>query len=119
MTNDNLNWIKCQGDVWCSLNSMNLAHQHFDNLEGVYIIWHGGIQPKVVYVGMGNIRERLRHHRNDPSIQRYSYNGLFVTWASVEKSKQPGIEAHLISKWKPLANVQKPNKMPIVVNSPF
>ena len=48
-----LNWIKCTGDVWCKLNSINLDHEHFNGKNGIYIIWHGGSESKVVYVGKG------------------------------------------------------------------
>ena len=53
----NLNWIKCQGNVWCKLYSVNLDHDHFNGKNGVYIIWHGGTEPKVVYVGQGKYQE--------------------------------------------------------------
>ncbi len=60
-----LNWTKCQGDVWCKLNSVNLGHEHFNNRHGVYMIWHGGSSPAVVYVGQGNIKDRIIEHRKD------------------------------------------------------
>ena len=30
---------KCQGDVWGTLMDVDLGHAHFNNMEGVYIIW--------------------------------------------------------------------------------
>ena len=78
-----LNWIKCMEDRWCPFFTVNLGHQHFVGLSGVYIIWHGGNAPRVVYVGKGEIANRLRSHRSNPNIERYSDRGLFVTWASV------------------------------------
>ena len=56
-----LNWTKCQEDVWCKLSSVNLNHSHFNHLEGIYIIWHGGQYPAVVYIGQGNIKDRISH----------------------------------------------------------
>jgi len=44
-----LNWIKCGGDQWCDFFNLNLNHSHFDNIEGVYIIWHGAPRAAVVY----------------------------------------------------------------------
>ena len=75
-----LNWMKCQVDVWCKLNHVNLDHEHFNGKNGVYIIWHGGTDPKVVYVGQGNIRDRLKNHRSDRRIQQYKDLDLYVTW---------------------------------------
>ena len=74
---------KCQSDVWCKLNSVDLNHEHFNNKNGVYIIWHEGPRHAVVYVGQGNIKERLASHRRDHEIQEYASLGLYVTWATV------------------------------------
>src|SRR5712691_6954545 len=94
-------WNKCQGNVWCPLLTVNLQHPHFQNLAGVYIIWHGGQAPWTVYVGQGNIAERLAEHRTDPRILQYSSLGLFVTWASVIAPLRDGIERYLADKLKP------------------
>ena len=78
-----LNWIKCTNDVWCTLANVNLSHEYFQGLEGVYVIWHGGDghSHNVVKVGQGVIADRLSSHRNDPEIQAYARNALYVTWA--------------------------------------
>jgi hypothetical protein len=114
-----LNWIKCQGDVWCKLNSVNLSHEHFNNRYGVYIIWHGGTKSAVVYVGQGNIKERLAEHRINSEIQSFESVGLYVTWASVPKEYRNGIELYLASKWKPIVGGNYPEVTPIEVNSPW
>ena len=114
-----LDWIKCKGDVWCKLNTVNLDHEHFDNARGVYIIWHGGSQPHVVYVGQGNIRQRLRAHRADSRIQQYAGSDLYVTWAWVSEEYMNGIEDHLISKWRPKVNEKLPGTGGVMVNSPW
>ena len=71
-----LSWIKCEGDRWCSFQTVNITHPHFTGLGGVYIIWHGGQTPQTVYVGRGQIANRLQAHRSDPSILKYSSLGL-------------------------------------------
>ena len=114
-----LSWNKCQGDVWCKLNRVNLEHSHFDQMEGVYIIWHGGTVPKVVYIGQGSIRQRIQHHRDNPDVQQYSNLDLFVTWAPVSLESRNGVESHLASKWKPLVGDKHPAVNPIEVNSPW
>jgi hypothetical protein len=70
-----LTWNDCQGNVWCELNSVDLAHYHFNAMEGVYIIWHGGPKPATVRVGQGIVRDRLQAHRTDTAIQRYAQLG--------------------------------------------
>lgn len=114
-----LSWTKCQGEVWCKLNGVNLSHEHFNNRFGVYVIWHGGHTPAVVYVGQGLIRERLKSHRIDQRIQRFEALGLYVTWATVSRQSCDGVEAYLASHWRPRVGKQHPSAVPIQVNSPW
>lgn len=114
-----LSWQKCQGEVWCKLNAVDVEHSHFANMNGVYIIWHGGTAPAVVYVGKGNVRDRIRSHRTKKDIQQYAPRNLFVTWAQVDNASQAGVEAYLDSYWKPLVGERHPAAEPIVVNSPW
>ena len=113
-----LNWMKCVGDVWCKLNAVNIGHRHFDEMEGVYMIWHGGDSPHVVYVGQGMIRDRIKSHRGDQRIQRYADLDLYVTWARVDPGKRDGVEVYLARRWKPKVG-EHPNARPIEANSPW
>ncbi len=115
----NLDWIKCQGDVWCKLNTVNMDHSHFDSMHGVYIIWHGGEGAATVRVGQGYIKERLAEHRNDPKIQTYLHLGLYVTWASVSSDSRDGVEANLAQRLHPKVGERYPNVIPIPVNLPW
>lgn len=115
----NIQWNKCENDQWCPLNTVNLQHSHFDNMEGVYIIWHGGENPATVRVGQGIIRDRLAAHRNDPDIQKYSNLSLYATWASVTITYRDGVEAFLIQKLNPKVGERFPNRIPIEVNLPW
>lgn len=114
-----LTWIKCQGDVWCQLSTVNLAHSHFDNMNGVYIIWHGGPNAATVYVGEGSIRDRLTQHRNDDRMRPYVPLGLYVTWASVPQSNRDGVEVYLAQHLKPKIGERHPDAAPIQVNLPW
>ena len=114
-----LNWQKCQGEVWCKLNFVNLDHPIFTNLEGVYVIWHGGPNPATVYVGSGVIRDRITEHRRDLRIQSYNQLGLFVTWSAVPQESRKGVEAFLIGKLAPIVTERSPTDIPVEVNSPW
>ncbi len=115
-----LNWNKCQGNVWCKLNAVNLDHEHFNNMHGVYVIWHGGTNPEVVYVGQGNIRECLTEHRSDPQIQCYDHLGLYVTWAAAPKEYWDAVELYLANTWSPKVVERNPQTFPAMrVNSPW
>lgn len=115
----NLNWVKCMGDRWCPLLRVDLDHTHFNNLEGVYIIWHGGSEPGTVYVGKGRISHRLKAHKIDPHVLRYSADDLFVTWARVEAKFQNGIERFLADALKPKVGIAHPIAPKINVNLPW
>lgn len=114
-----LNWEKCQRDIWCKLNSVNLGHEHFNNMNGVYIIWHEGPNPTVVYVGQGNIKDRLASHRSNRAIQKYASLGLYVTWATVRAQDRDGVEGYLADIYRPIVGVDHPTAERIVVNSPW
>ena len=114
-----LSWIKCHGDTWCSLRNVDLGHAHFDQMEGVYIIWHMGNPAQTVRVGQGVIRDRLQAHRNDPKVQAYAYLGLSVTWAEVTGPYRDGVEAYLASQLNPLVGERFPARLPIAVNMPW
>ncbi len=114
-----LSWNKCEGDKWCPLLTVNLQHPHFENLEGVYIIWHGGQNPRTVYVGQGVIADRLQQHRLDPQILKYSSLGLFATWASVAPPLRNGIERYLADTLGPKEGAAHPNVIPIPATLPW
>ena len=100
----NVKWNKCQDDKWCPFLTLNLENTYFRRLNGVYVIWHGGKNPRTVYVGKGSIANRIRSHRHDDKILKFSYLGLFVTWAQVPRSQQDGVVRYLISTLKPLVH---------------
>lgn len=112
-----LSWVRCQGDVWCSLRRLNLETV---SSHGVYIIWHAGQTPRVVYVGQGDVAVRLAHHRANPEIMAYEKRGtLFVTWASVPADHRHGVERYLADKYSPLVGDAHPMALPIAVNGPW
>ena len=115
----NVNWIKCEGDKWCPFLTLNLDHAHFTNLSGVYVIWHGGPNPHTVYVGKGNIAQRIRSHRNSDDILKFSHFGLFVIWAQVPLSSQEGVERYLADSLQPKVGENHPRVPPIQVNFPW
>ena len=115
----NLNWIKYKDGEWCNLITLNLKHEHFIDLEGVYIIWHGGDEPEILSVGQGNIKEKLFAYRIYPRIMKYKKFGLYVTWAIVEPQYRNGIEKYLFEKLKPKEGFRYPDVPAIQVNMPW
>lgn len=116
MTDRRVFWKRCGTDLhWCNLARLDL--KEIKDI-GVYIIWHGGQNPRVVRIGQGNISDRLSQHRSNSIIT--SFGELFVTWTAVASQfDRDGIEKHLAEVWQPLVGEAFPNVAPISVNSPF
>ena len=85
-------WIKCGGS-FCNLETVNLNDVRG---SGVYVIWQIPSRT-VVYVGEGDIRDRLTAHRNDMAIVGHRGNGsLLVTWTyEADRGPRLGIERYL------------------------
>lgn len=115
----NVHWNRCHGDIWCKLNGVNLSDKHFENMTGVYVIWHGGNTPRTVRVGQGYIKDRIAAHRLDSEVQAYKQHGLFVTWASIQEHLLDGVEAYLAQQLNPLVGNRFPNVSPTAVNLPW
>ena len=109
-------WQTCDGDDgWCRLVDVNLGS--VASGEGVYIIWTA--EGRVLYVGQGNIRDRLQAHRTDPRIQQFSGGGLWVTWAYLaDLATRNGVERHLADQFLPAVGEAHPRVFPLAVNHP-
>ncbi len=116
-----MEWMKCMGDRWCDLFDVVLESNHFDKLEGVYIIWywHKNYFPCAVRVGQGNIRERLLQEKQRPAVLALKDYDLLVTWASVEKSQRDGVERYLGETLAPIIKRLLPKASPIRVMLPW
>ena len=119
-----LNWFSRDSENnEYTLFDVDLSHPHFDDLEGVYIIWrvYYGIMPKAVYVGQGIIKNRLRAHRNNPDILQYQSEKkpLYVAWAEVPWDYKIGVEMYLHNELTPLVGIPpQGNPTPVRVNLP-
>ncbi len=121
MQNMKLNWIKC-GDnpsMWCDFLNVNLAHDHFKNLQGVYVIWHGGQNPWTVKLGQGEISKRLLDHRADREILAFREYGLMVSWAQSDSIYRDGAEAYLANILNPKVGERFPDRSFVQVNLPW
>ena len=112
----NLNWNTCGNHgSWCSFLSVDLAHNHFNGIEGVYIIWQEN--GPIIKVGQGVVKDRMASHRNDRRIT--AYDNLYATWASVAAKYRDGTEKYLADRLKPKVGDAYPDALPIAVNLPW
>jgi len=111
-----VNWVLCEGSVWCNFFTVNLSNSHFHNLEGVYVIWCD--DGPCLRVGQGDIRDRLGAHRIHPDFRAYKDHNVLVTWASVEAVHRDGVELYLAQELQPVMGQRFPEVTPIPVNLP-
>ncbi|MDD5302626.1 MAG: ATPase, T2SS/T4P/T4SS family, partial [Elusimicrobia bacterium] len=111
-------WNRCEGDVWGELYAVNLNDPHFDNLEGVYMVWLGGNKPAAICAGSGLIREKLAERRAEPDLLALREKSLLVTWAKVDAVANKGVERWLLENLRPKVANRIPDSLPIEVNLP-
>ena len=111
----NLEWNKC-GTDWCDFFAVDLADSHFDNLEGVYIIWSSSGLAE--YVGQGKIRDQIQVHRNQKVFLDLKKEVLYVTWAQLNKIHRDNVERFLANTLSPCISSFHPKAVPLVVNLP-
>ncbi len=96
-----LQWTRCEGNVYCTLLRVDISDQDGD---GVYIIWNG-TSGQAIYVGQGDIKERLVSHRGSDLVHTYGYEALLVTWAFVsDLEERLSIERYLHQVLTPVAS---------------
>ena len=96
---------------------MDLDLKSVGDVSGVYIIWQtGGELSQAVYVGQGDIADRLSHHRRDKRITEYQ--NLLVTWAALPQNLLDGAERYLARVYRPLVGKRVPNAPEVILNHP-
>ncbi len=111
-----LYWNRCKDGEWADLFAVDLDDPHFQGLEGVYVIWHGGDSPGPVRVGQGMIRDALRVERISPEIRVFKPSGLFATWARIDRVRRPGVLRFIAETIRPKVFSPLPADAPIKVN---
>ncbi len=113
-----LQWIKSIDNKWLDFSRLDLKQV---SGQGVYVIWHGGPNPKVVRVGKGDLATRFLRHRQNSRLMWYATQGkLLITWAEVNsQAHQDGIETYLTRLLSPVLADHPANALPIQVRSPF
>ena len=113
-----LEWNKCKAGTWCILAELDLGHEHFDDMEGVYVIWYGEESAVALRVGYGYIRNCLANERNDTNVLAYKQDEVYVTWGKVGPKFRDGVAKYVASALQPELESSSPDVKPIEVNIP-
>jgi len=72
--------------------------------SGVFVVWHGGLRPRWVYIGSSADLARALHDvADDDEVMNFEVNGgLFVTWALIRDEFQAGVVKYLNEAMDPL-----------------
>lgn len=111
-------WQKCRAGTWCVLLELDLEHEHFNDMEGVYVIWHGESNPIALRAGHGYIRNCLANERNDNLVLAYQKNEIYVTWGKVGREFCSGVVRYIANVLQPELESSFPDVEPIEVNIP-
>ena len=102
--------------------TMSIHMNIFGVPKGIYIIWYIDIwgNPVTVYVGQGNIKQRLRNHRLDPAIRNHNFKELYVSWTPIlYLYLRNSVERYLGETLKPLVGSDYPVAMKRYVKLPW
>jgi hypothetical protein len=71
---------------------------------GVFVIWHGGLRPRWVYVGSSADLARAFHDlAEEREVMGFEVNGgLFVSWATIREEFRGGVVKYLCETMDPL-----------------
>jgi len=113
-----IEWEKCKRGTWCNLSELDLDHEHFNDMEGVYVIWQGEENPVALRVGYGCIRNCLANERNDNDVLAYHEDEIYVTWGKVGRKFCGGVVRYIADVLQPELESSSPDVKPIEINIP-
>lgn len=112
-------WFRCKGGIWCELNKLDLSHDYMQAAEGVYVVWSGMKDRKVLIVGSGKIGKQLHEVREQLFIKAFFHLGVYVSWVEVGSIKRAGVEAFLNKELEPAFPSKNAGSIPISIELPW
>ena len=112
-------WERTDQCYWHELMKLDFSEPSYNRLRGIFIIWHGGSEPRVIYIGQGNIAKVLEKLRLRREIENFESLGLYVTWAKFKPEQMNGVHRFLNDKLRPMLSMSKIEEHQIYVNLPF
>jgi hypothetical protein len=114
-----VDWYKCQGNIWCELNKIDADHKYLKGVDGIMIIWSGK-ERSILKVSKGKISMLIKQNKTDIAIQAFAHLGVYVTWTDdVPMLKKNNVYSFLVGKLKPKFVDEEATKSPVEVNLPW
>lgn len=97
-------WARTRSGHFHRLLSIGLDLKPLTGVGGVYVVWHQGVKPAWVHVGVSpDLARSLGEARDDPEMLSYEMRGgLYVTWSTIVPECRAGVAAYLRKAMAPL-----------------
>ena len=112
-------WERTDQCYWQELMKLDFSEPSNKRLQGVFIVWHGSSNPRVIYIGHGHIFKELEKVSCKREVKQFVQLGLFVTWAKIKPELMTGVHRFLNDKLRPTLSMCKIEDHQIYVNLPF
>jgi len=96
-------WSKNPAGKYRRLAFTELEKENISGVSAIYVLWHGGVKPGWVYVGLSDdlAVDLTDACQNRDIMENDMRGGLFVTWATINPKAAPGIVAFLTDALQP------------------
>ena len=96
-------WARTKTGYFHRLLTFDPEANGLTGASGVYVVWHGGVNPGWVFIGRGDDLARTFHDlADDEAVMSYNIRGgIFVTWSLINKEFQNGVVRHLNDTLRP------------------
>lgn len=99
-----IHWARTPKGKFHNLLKMDPVVEGLSRTAGIFVVWHGGTQPRWVYIAASDdLAEDIENASDDDRILEYlQHGGLYVTWSPVRPEYQPGVLRYLNDVMQPV-----------------
>lgn len=108
-----INWVRNSKGRFHNVLRLDVVAEGLRGKGGVYVIWHGGVQPDWLYVGFSSdLGRQIDPLIDDPRFEEFmDRSGVYVTWAFVSEEFRHGVVRYLTERLDP--EIENPAAQPL------
>ena len=97
-------WSRTANGLFRRFANLDPEAEGLGGKSGVFVVWHGGLKPRWVYVAASaDLAGALHDAVEEEDVMAYAvHGGLFVTWAFIKAEFQGGVVKYLNEAMDPL-----------------